>query len=145
MKKFITKVFALICIISLFTAPTSVLAASVAVCTYNANGLKLFTLQPSPLQLEPGNAFVCADTTTSTYGYFTVPANTNSTFRCKFSSSCQYTLTVIRTGASYINTINGTTSEVYVSFPESDMERQYIVLINAISDCTLIDYYFHLY
>ena len=144
MRKILTRVLALICMITMFTAPTSAFAASVAVCTYNQDNLKIFTLQPGPFVMNTGDSFMCMDTTAS-YGYFTVPANESSTFRCKFSSPCQYKLTVIQVGAGYVDTVNGTTALKYIGFPVSDMERQYVVLITATSPCYLVDYYFHYY
>ncbi len=63
MKKTLKRIFALICVVTMFSAPSTALAASEPVLVYQDDTSKFFEFQPDPYFVSAGNGTILQDTT----------------------------------------------------------------------------------
>nr|WP_308743185.1 hypothetical protein [uncultured Anaerocolumna sp.] len=142
MKRYFKTLVAIVCAVVLFAAPSTALAAlsSEPNLVVNEGGLKIFYFEPEAYYLQGGYTKFLKDTTSSD-GYWLVPAGNESIFNCYLTDTAYFRVKVASKSDGIVydsGVINEFTD--HIVFPAKITDQQYLIIVEAYTDINIMGY-----
>lgn len=147
MKKLFKRIAILICIMTLFTAPSTALAASTPVLSNwlytDEYFFRTFNYEPDPyyLQGSSGTSLILRDITSSD-GYWTVPAKYDFSLQVNLAQSGTFRVLIVKQGGGVVVNETVTGQTFYSTIPASLQDARYQVWVTPYSDIYVDVYMF---
>ncbi|MGN6714028.1 hypothetical protein [Anaerocolumna jejuensis] len=144
MKKVLSRILAMALAVILFAAPTAtVSAATTPTLVMNTDGIKIFQYLPDPYSLPANQSLILSDTTTSD-GYWKVPAGNKFTFSVSLDDDAvnQYQRVLVSSKKQGIITYTDIDSYKHPQFnlPALPYDDEYQFWLVAITDLSVSGY-----
>lgn len=144
MKRVLSRIIAMAIAVILFAAPTAtVSAATLPTLVMNVDGIKVYRYIPDPYSLSANQSLILNDTTTSD-GYWKVPAGNKFTFNVTLSDNAvnQYQRVLVVGKKQGMITYTDISSYKYPQFnlPALPYDEEYQFWLVAITDLSVAGY-----